>query len=116
MQGSRGPYRQQKQRLQPRKHSAVLCRCAERRCEISQPRGTRPRLALARNAQGGCSLDTRAFSTLEYAFSILLNVDDARRGALDADLSGFLVPAQLVIKQVWKDLPRPVHAANYGVL
>ena len=91
-----------KQRLQPRKHSAVLCRCAERHCEISQPRGTRPRLgdALARNAQRGCSLDTRAFSTLEYAFSILLNVDDARRGALDADLSGFLVPAQLVIKSL----------------
>ena len=52
---------------------------------------------------------------VEYAFSLLLDVDAARRQAVDADLSGFPVPAQLIFAQDWKDLPRPAHAKLYAM-
>jgi len=55
------------------------------------------------------------FLVVEYAFSLLLDVDAARRQAVDADLSGFPVPAQLIFAQDWKDLPRPAHANLYAM-
>ena len=55
------------------------------------------------------------FLVVEYAFSLLLDVDAARRQAVDADLSGFPVPAQLIFAQDWKDLPRPAHAELYAM-